>query len=885
MIGEKELDKSYDPKKVEHKWYDFWMEKGYFKADVESDRECFVIVIPPPNVTGKLHVGHALNNTLQDVIIRWRRMQGYDTLWLPGLDHGGIVTQTVLERDLASQGLSRHVLGRKEFEKRIWEWKEKSGEAIINQLKRLGCSCDWSRQRFTIDDKLSKAVRQVFVTLYHEGLIYRDKYIVNWCPRCRTALSDLEVEYQEIDGYLYYIRYPFKDEKGHIVVATTRPETILGDTAVAVNPKDKRYKKQVGKILLLPVIKRELPLIEDEIVDSDFGTGAVKVTPAHDPNDFLLGRKHTLEEIQVIDEDGRMNQQAGPYNKLDRFVCREKIVKDLKEAGFLEKIEEYSHSVGHCYRCQTIVEPYLSIQWFVKIKPLAEPAIKAVEKGKIKFYPPLWTKTYFEWMYNIRDWCISRQLWWGHRIPAWYCDDCEELTIAMEEPESCSHCQSSRIKQVPDVLDTWFSSALWPFSTLGWPEETKDLKRYYPTNVLVTGFDILFFWVARMIMMGLKFMGEVPFSQVYLNPLIRDEKGRKMSKSMGNIIDPLEMMNSYGTDAMRFTLTLMTVPGTDLPLSPKRMLGYRHFINKLWNAARFVLLRIADNQGRVSYRREELDLVSRWIKSRLSRIAKTVNSTLENFEFQETANQLYHFVWHEFCDWYLEMIKPVLMNTETTSSECLITQTVLIESLDTILRLLHPIIPYVTEELWQKLPGHGASIMIASFPEFKAEDIDEDAEDKVKVLMDLISKIRNIRSEMGIAPKKLIPLYLHIKEEEKKTIILNNVIHIKNLAAVKELNISNNLPQGEIYAKGIAENIEISIPLKELIDIDSERNRLRKEIAAVENELQKVIRKLNNQEFISNAPAEVVDKNREREENLTVKLETLKQSLENLSGS
>lgn len=885
MIGEKELDKSYDPKKVEHKWYDFWMEKGYFKADVESDRECFVIVIPPPNVTGKLHVGHALNNTLQDVIIRWRRMQGYDTLWLPGLDHGGIVTQTVLERDLASQGLSRHVLGRKEFEKRIWEWKEKSGEAIINQLKRLGCSCDWSRQRFTIDDKLSKAVRQVFVTLYHEGLIYRDKYIVNWCPRCRTALSDLEVEYQEIDGYLYYIRYPFKDEKGHIVVATTRPETILGDTAVAVNPKDKRYKKQVGKILLLPVIKRELPLIEDEIVDSDFGTGAVKVTPAHDPNDFLLGRKHTLEEIQVIDEDGRMNQQAGPYNKLDRFVCREKIVKDLKEAGFLEKIEEYSHSVGHCYRCQTIVEPYLSIQWFVKIKPLAEPAIKAVEKGKIKFYPPLWTKTYFEWMYNIRDWCISRQLWWGHRIPAWYCDDCEGLTIAMEEPESCSHCQSSRIKQVPDVLDTWFSSALWPFSTLGWPEETKDLKRYYPTNVLVTGFDILFFWVARMIMMGLKFMGEVPFSQVYLNPLIRDEKGRKMSKSMGNIIDPLEMMNSYGTDAMRFTLTLMTVPGTDLPLSPKRMLGYRHFINKLWNAARFVLLRIADNQGRVSYRREELDLVSRWIKSRLSRIAKTVNSTLENFEFQETANQLYHFVWHEFCDWYLEMIKPVLMNTETTSSECLITQTVLIESLDTILRLLHPIIPYVTEELWQKLPGHGASIMIASFPEFKAEDIDEDAEDKVKVLMDLISKIRNIRSEMGIAPKKLIPLYLHIKEEEKKTIILNNVIHIKNLAAVKELNISNNLPQGEIYAKGIAENIEISIPLKELIDIDSERNRLRKEIAAVENELQKVIRKLNNQEFISNAPAEVVDKNREREENLTVKLETLKQSLENLSGS
>jgi valyl-tRNA synthetase len=885
MIGEKELDKSYDPKKVEHKWYDFWMEKGYFKADVESDRECFVIVIPQPNVTGKLHVGHALNNTLQDVIIRWRRMQGYDTLWLPGLDHGGIVTQTVLERDLASQGLSRHVLGRKEFEKRIWQWKEKSGEAIINQLKRLGCSCDWSRQRFTIDDKLSKAVRQVFVTLYHEGLIYRDKYIVNWCPRCRTALSDLEVEYQEIDGYLYYIRYPFKDEKGDIVVATTRPETILGDTAVAVNPKDKRYKKQVGKILLLPVINRELPLIEDEIVDSDFGTGAVKVTPAHDPNDFLLSRKHTLEEIQVIDEDGRMNQQAGPYNKLDRFVCREKIVKDLKEAGFLEKMEEYSHSVGHCYRCQTIVEPYLSIQWFVKIKPLAEPAIKAVEKGKIKFYPPLWTKTYFEWMYNIRDWCISRQLWWGHRIPAWYCDDCEDLTIAMEEPESCSHCQSSRIKQVPDVLDTWFSSALWPFSTLGWPEETKDLKRYYPTNVLVTGFDILFFWVARMIMMGLKFMGEVPFSQVYLNPLIRDEKGRKMSKSMGNIIDPLELMNSYGTDAMRFTLTLMTVPGTDLPLSPKRMLGYRHFINKLWNAARFVLLRIADNQGRVSYRREELDLVSRWIKSRLSRIAKTVNSTLENFEFQETANQLYHFVWHEFCDWYLEMIKPVLMNTETTSSECLITQTVLIESLDTILRLLHPIIPYVTEELWQKLPGHGESIMIASFPEFKAEDIDEDAEDKVKVLMDLISKIRNIRSEMGIAPKKLIPLYLHIKEEEKKTIILNNVIHIKNLAAVKELNISNNLPQGEIYAKGIAENIEISIPLKELIDIDSERNRLRKEIAAVENELQKVIRKLNNQEFISNAPAEVVDKNREREENLTVKLETLKQSLENLSGS
>ncbi len=885
MIGEIELDKSYDPKKVENKWYDFWMEKDYFTADVESDRECFVIVIPPPNVTGKLHVGHALNNTLQDVIIRWRRMQGYDTLWLPGLDHGGIVTQTVLERELASQGLSRHVLGRKEFEKRIWEWKEKSGSTIINQLKKLGCSCDWSRQRFTIDSQLSKAVRQVFVTLYHEGLIYRDKYIVNWCPRCRTALSDLEVEYQEIDGHLYYIRYPFKDEKGHIVVATTRPETILGDTAVAVNPKDNRYKKYVSKIVLLPLMNRELPIIEDEIVDSDFGTGAVKVTPAHDHNDFLLGRKHKLEEVQVIDEDGRMNQEAGLYNKLDRFVCREKIVKDLTEAGYLEKKEEYSHSVGHCYRCQTVVEPYLSNQWFVKIKPLAESAIKAVEEGKIKFHPPLWTKTYFEWMYNIRDWCISRQLWWGHRIPAWYCEDCEELTVAMEEPKSCNQCQSSRIKQVPDVLDTWFSSALWSFSTLGWPEETKDIKRYYPTNVLITGFDILFFWVARMIMMGLKFMGEVPFSQVYLNPLVRDEKGRKMSKSMGNIIDPLDMMDEYGTDAMRFTLTLMTVPGTDLPLSPKRMLGYRHFINKLWNAARFVLLRIDPTQGRVSYRRDELDLVSRWIKSRLSRIAGTINRTLENFEFQETADILYHFVWHEFCDWYIEMIKPVLMNAEAASKEHLTTQTILIESLDTILRLLHPIIPYVTEDLWQKLPGHGESIMISPFPEFQSEDIDEDAESKVKVLMDLISKIRNIRSEMGIPPKKQIPLYLDIKEDHKKEIILNNVIHIKNLAGVKELNISNNLPRHEICAKGIAENIEISIPLKEFIDINVEKNRLRKEIATVKKELQKVSKKLNNQEFIINAPAEVVDKNKQREESLTSKLATLKQSLENLSGS
>ena len=878
------MEKSYDPKKVEDKWYAFWLEKGYFKADTDSDRESFVIVIPPPNVTGSLHMGHALNNTLQDVVIRWKRMQGYDTLWLPGLDHGGIVTQTVLERELASQGLSRHILGRKEFEKRIWEWKEKSGNIIIHQLQKLGCSCDWGRQRFTLDEGLSKAVRWVFVSLYKEGLIYRDKYIVNWCTRCRTALSDLEVEYRNVNGFLYYIRYPLKEEKAHIVVATTRPETMLGDTAVAVNPQDQRYKSLIGKVALLPLINRELPIIKDAMVDSDFGSGAVKVTPAHDANDFLLGRRHKLVKLQVIDEDGRMNQEAGAYQGLDRFVCREKILKDLKEGGYLEKVEDYSHSVGHCYRCQTVVEPYLSTQWFVRIKSLAKPAIKAVEDGKLKFYPSLWNKTYFEWMHNIRDWCISRQLWWGHRIPAWYCEDCMQLTVDMEEPKSCNHCQSSRINQVSDVLDTWFSSALWPFSTLGWPEETKELKKYYPTTLLITGFDILFFWVARMIMMGLKFMGDVPFKEVYLNPLVRDEQGRKMSKSMGNIIDPLDLINKYGTDAMRFSLTIMTVPGTDLPLAPKRMLGYRHFINKLWNAARFVMLNIEPKEGRVSYQPQELDLISRWIKSRISRIATGVNKALDGFEFQEAANTLYHFVWHEFCDWYIELVKPTLTKAEPHSRSRLLAQTILIESLDVILRLLHPIIPFITEDIWQRLPHQDGSITVAPYPVSQPQDIDEEAEEKVGMLINLITKVRNIRSEMAITPKRRIPLFLHIEEEEKKEIILNNQIHIKNLGYIKSLNISDTSTKGQICAKGMVQNIEISIPLEGLIDIKVERNRLIKEISSIEKELEKVNKKLNNQDFMRNAPEEVVDKNRQRQESLSSRLETLKKSLQTISG-
>ncbi|MDP3016627.1 MAG: valine--tRNA ligase, partial [Deltaproteobacteria bacterium] len=698
-MASKILDKSYDPHQVEEKWYRFWMEQQYFRADESSNSQAYSIVIPPPNVTGVLHIGHALNNTLQDILIRFKRMEGCSVLWMPGTDHAGIATQNVVERQLMEEGLDRHALGRDKFIERVWKWKEQSGGTIINQLKKLGASCDWSRERFTMDEGLSEAVREVFIHLYQEGLIYRGHYIINWCPRCQTALSDLEVEHHEISGKLYHLRYPFREGNHFVVVATTRPETVLGDTAVAVHPEDERYQGDIGRKVILPVLGREIPVIGDPYVDMEFGTGCLKITPAHDFNDFEIGLKHGLEQVKVIDEEGRMNEHAGPYQGLDRFVCRERIVEDFKQEGVLIKTEDYHHKVGHCYRCKTIVEPNLSLQWFVRTKPLAQPAIEAVRTGRTRIVPELWEKTYYEWMENIKDWCISRQIWWGHRIPAWYCEACGEVIVAKEEPRSCSKCGSNQLKQETDVLDTWFSSALWPFSTMGWPEETAELKVFYPTSVLVTGFDILFFWVARMMMMGLKFMGDVPFRDVYIHGLVRDEKGEKYSKTRGNVVDPLDLIDRFGADALRFTLAALTMPGSDLKLSESRTEGYRHFANKIWNASRFALMNLealSPDAMAQTHSPEEFSLPDRWIRGRLNETIRSVRKALEEYKFNEACHILYQFIWHEFCDWYLEMTKLYLYREGDQKRQDLTRQT-LLEVLDAILRLLHPFMPFITE--------------------------------------------------------------------------------------------------------------------------------------------------------------------------------------------
>ncbi|MFH1625434.1 MAG: valine--tRNA ligase, partial [Pseudomonadota bacterium] len=717
----KELEKGYDPAKVEDKWSARWIENGYFEADANDSRKAFSIVIPPPNVTGSLHMGHALNNTLQDILVRFKRMDGFNVLWMPGTDHAGIATQNVVERELAQKGINRHSFGREKFIEEIWKWREEFGGIIINQLKKLGASCDWSRERFTMDEGLSKAVREVFVRLYQENMIYRSDYIINWCPRCQTALSDLEVEHEETKGYLYYLKYPLYNSKKSIVVATTRPETMLGDTAVAVNPSDERYKRLIGKEAILPVIGRRIPIVADEFVDKDFGTGAVKVTPAHDLNDFEIGLRHGLEVVTIMDAASRMNDNAGPYGGLDRFKCRKEIIEEFQKNGTLKKKEVYSHKIGHCYRCKTIIEPALSKQWFVKVKPLAEPAIEAVQDGRIRIIPKSWEKTYFEWMNNIKDWCISRQIWWGHRIPAWYCHDCGEIIVSREDPTHCSKCQSSNIRQDTDVLDTWFSSALWPFSTMGWPEHTKELEVFYPTSVLVTGFDILFFWVARMIMMGIKFMGDVPFHDVYIHALVRDIEGKKMSKSKGNVIDPLVIIEKYGADAFRFTLAAFAAQGRDIKLSEERISGYRNFANKIWNASRFSVMNLEGyHQDLVDKDSIEYSLCDRWVVSRLNRTIDQVNDALENYKFNEAAHFLYQFVWHEFCDWYIELMKPNLSQTGDPRLR-LSSQHVLLDVLNTVLRLLHPFMPFITEEIWHMLPNNGGSIAVNRYPKSQSE--------------------------------------------------------------------------------------------------------------------------------------------------------------------
>ena len=866
-MASKVLDKSYDPHRVEEKWYAHWEKQGYFRADEHSTRPPYCIVIPPPNVTGVLHIGHALNNTLQDILVRFKRMKGYEALWLPGTDHAGIATQNVVEKQLATEGLDRHALGREKFVERVWKWKAQSGGTIIGQLKKLGASCDWSRERFTMDEGLSEAVREVFIRLYQEGLIYRSHYIINWCPRCRTALADLEVEHQETPGKLYHLKYPIKGENRFLVVATTRPETMLGDTAVAVHPEDKRYQMDVGKKVVLPVVGREISVIADPYVDIEFGTGALKITPAHDFNDFEIGLKYGLEQIKVIDEEGRMSENTSLYQGLDRFECRRRIVEDFERDGVLLKIEDYRHMVGHCYRCKTVVEPNLSLQWFVRTKPLARMAIEAVRDGRTRIIPEMWEKTYFEWMENIRDWCISRQIWWGHRIPAWYCEACGEVIVAKETPKACCKCGGERLRPETDVLDTWFSSGLWPFSTLGWPKETLELKRFYPTSVLVTGFDILFFWVARMMMMGLKFMGEVPFRDVYIHGLVRDEKGEKYSKTRGNVVDPLDLIERFGADALRFTLAALTMPGSDLKLSEARTDGYRHFANKIWNASRFALMNLEDfnlNEMEKNDPAEDFSLPDQWIRGRLNQVIREVEASLEAYAFNEATHALYQFVWHEFCDWYLELIKPSLYPSEDKKRRVL-TQRTLLEVLDAILRMLHPFMPFITEEIWQQLPGRkeNESIMMAEFPRPHPRYDKEKAADRMGLIIEVITALRNIRGEMNLPPGEQIVALLRSKNEEVRKTLCDHQSFIQTLARVKELTLGQDLEKPLYSAFVVVRDVEIFVPM-DRSRMEEERKRLQKEIQKIEKEIAFVGKKLSNEQFLAKAPPEVVQEEKEK---------------------
>ncbi|HEX9190866.1 MAG TPA: valine--tRNA ligase, partial [Candidatus Deferrimicrobiaceae bacterium] len=869
--NEPDKDKAYDPKVGEEKWYPEWVARGAFHADPSAAGEAYSIVIPPPNVTGSLHMGHALNVTLQDVLIRYARMTGRNTLWLPGTDHAGIATQNVVERELSKEGVTRQEMGRDAFVARVWKWKEQSGGTILRQLKRLGAACDWDRERFTMDEGLSRAVREAFVRLYRKGLIYRGRYIINWCPRCHTALSDLEVSYEGKQGTLWYIRYPERTGGEGIVVATTRPETMLGDTAVAVNPKDERYAGLVGSTLRLPLMNRPVPVLADPMVDREFGTGAVKITPAHDPNDFEVARRHELPSVRVIDESGRMTADAGPFAGMDRFACREAVVARLREEGLLVREEPYLHNVGHCYRCSTVVEPSESLQWFVKAKPLAEPAIAAVRSGETRIIPAQWEKTYHEWMENIRDWCISRQIWWGHRIPAFHCRRCGKTMVETEAPAKCSGCGSGEIRQEEDVLDTWFSSALWPFSTMGWPETTAELARYYPTSALVTGFDILFFWVARMMMMGIECTGRVPFRDVVIHALVRDARGEKMSKTRGNVIDPLEVIDRFGTDAFRFTLVALAAQGRDIRMSDDRVEGYRNFMNKLFQAGRFVGMHVDGETPRELP--PALPVVDRWILSRLQRVVDEVRRGVEEYRFNEAGSAFYQFVWHEFCDWYLEMIKPAL-SSEALTGDRMRQRAVLLRVYETILALGHPFIPFLTEELWHALPGVRDLLYDRPFPAADASVTDENVEEDMAHLMEVIRAIRNIRSELNVPPARKVEVRLKGQHGELAFLrdheeILRRLARAERVAYVDP----DYIPVQD--ATAVVNDIEVCLPLAGLIDFDQEAKRLRKEIEKGGSELSRVAGQLVNDRFTANAPPDIVDALRDRRAALEQKLSKL----------
>jgi len=879
-----ELSKQYNPKETEDRWYKFWEDNNLFSAKPNPAKLPYCIVIPPPNVTGILHMGHALNNTLQDILIRYKKMKGFESLWMPGTDHAGIATQNVVEKAIAKEGLKRQDLGRDKFIARVWQWKEQYGSTIIHQLKKLGASCDWSRERFTMDTDYSIAVTEVFVKLYEKKLIYQGNYIINWCPRCQTALSDEEASHNEIQSSLYYLKYPLKDNpKEFISVATTRPETMLGDSAVAVNPKDKRYKKYVGKTLILPLVNRQIKVIADNLVDMQFGSGAVKVTPAHDPNDYTLGKKHNLDFINVMRPDGSMNELAGKFSGLDRFKAREAILEELKTMGLLERTQTHTLSAGHCYRCHTIVEPYLSKQWFVKMKPLAKPAINAVKKGLVKFHPERWTKVYLNWMENIQDWCISRQIWWGHRIPVYYCKNCQTknpeqgVIVSRTKPEKCPKCGSG-LYQDEDVLDTWFSSWLWPFATFYWPKDEADLKYFYPSSTLVTAPEIIFFWVARMIMAGLEFKKQIPFKDVYIHGTVRDIEGKKMSKSLGNVIDPLEIIAEYGTDALRFSIISITAQGQDVYLSEDRFQQGRNFANKIWNASRFILINLKPENINVDlcvfFKNEKLDIANRWILSRFYTTLRKTEAELENFKFNEAANSLYSFFWHEFCDWYLELIKPQINQKQT--------QVVMFKVLEKYLRLIHPFMPFISEEIWQKLPGAKNSIIQQNWPHLQNELINSKDEKDMRLAFDIINTIRNMRAELDVGLTSRIEIKL--TAENKLTINALEPLsaYIKNLAKIENLVINQRyLPQKNEFVC-VLKNIHIVMPLEGIADLDEQLKKNQARIEKLKSEIKTKEGMLLNKNFLAQAPKEIVDKEKTKLADMQeqiIKLEAIKNGL------
>ena len=872
----KELEKQYNPKNVEDRIYKSWLDAKYFHAKREPGKKTYTIVIPPPNITGQLHMGHALDNTLQDILIRYHRMSGYDTLWVPGTDHASIATEAKIVEAMKKEGLTKEDIGREKFLERAWAWKAQYGGRIIEQLKKLGSSCDWDRERFTLDEGCSKAVNEVFCNLYEKGLIYRGERIINWCPHCLTSISDAEVEYEEQAGHFWHLRYPFKDGSGYLELATTRPETLLGDTAVAVNPNDERYKDVVGKTLILPLVHREIPVVADDYVEMDFGTGVVKITPAHDPNDFEVGLRHNLEVINVLTPDAKITDDYPKYAGMDRYEARKAIVEDLKAEGALVEIEDYSHNVGTCYRCGTTVEPRVSKQWFVKMKPLAGPAIDAVKNGDTRFIPQRFEKVYFHWLENIRDWCISRQLWWGHRIPTWYCADCGEITVSRTAPTACAHCGSKNIEQDPDTLDTWFSSALWPFSTLGWPEETEDYKHYYPTNTLVTGYDIIPFWVMRMMFSGLEQTGQVPFDTVLIHGLVRDAQGRKMSKSLGNGIDPLEIIDKYGADALRFTLATGNSPGNDMRFSDERVEASRNFANKIWNAARFILMNLPENEP-APYIPQALAIEDKWILSQYNTLVSGVTDSLEKFELGMAVQKLYDFIWDVFCDWYIEIAK-IRLNGDDEEQKATV-RAVLVYVMSNTLKLLHPFMPFITEEIWQTLPHTGESIMISDWP--KADSALNFAAEEAEMsrIMTAIKAVRNRRAEMNVAPSKKAKIFI---ETAYADTFLKGTVFFKRLASASEVEVAAHFDDMDSAVSIITESARLYIPMDELVDFKAELARLNKEKAGVQKELDFVNNKLNNENFVNKAPAAVVEGQRQAKAQLEEKMALILESIEKI---